>query len=184
MAAAEEVRKEKYSGKGKKGLKLKRIPPNSNSYSKTTHSIKLKIKNQIKLFAQSVGLLLTEFFRYYAFEFDYRKHVISVGMGGVVDKTLKGEIDCWPVKNGLAIEDPFETFYDVGHVVKTKNHAHIRQEFALAYTKIADVVYGGNSMEEGGKSIVKGNLNELFDYLCEGKEGGKEGKEGKEEGGE
>jgi hypothetical protein len=52
----------------------------------------------------------------------------------VVEREAKVETDGRRVfQNGLSIEDPFETFYDVAHVVKGSNYHHIRSEFASAY---------------------------------------------------
>lgn len=49
----------------------------------------------------SAGFLLAEFFRYYAYEFDYKHHVISLHSGGrsrgFVEKEMKGEFDGWKI---------------------------------------------------------------------------------------
>ena len=104
--------------------------------------------------SETVGELLASFFKYYAFEFDYRQHVVS--LDGVIPKDLQGELHCWPVHNGLAIQDPFETFYNVAHVVKNNHFFKIRNEFALAYTKIC-------------KATTK-DCKGLIDSLCESAE--------------
>jgi len=115
-----------------------------------------------------VGLLLAKFFRYYAFEFDYRQHIISLHSGaqrsGYVKKEVKGELDGWKTGNtpSLAIEDPFEQFYNVGHVVNPSQFQRIRKEFALAYTKIVGACLGD------GKQIRTGD--ELIDLICEPEE--------------
>ena len=49
-----------------------------------------------------------------------------------------GEEHCWPTHNGLAIQDPFEYFYNVAHVVKNNGFATIREEISRAYTLIAN----------------------------------------------
>eukprot|EP00592_Proboscia_alata_P007846 CAMPEP_0194365958 /NCGR_PEP_ID=MMETSP0174-20130528/13953_1 /TAXON_ID=216777 /ORGANISM="Proboscia alata, Strain PI-D3" /LENGTH=1515 /DNA_ID=CAMNT_0039140869 /DNA_START=344 /DNA_END=4891 /DNA_ORIENTATION=- len=95
---------------------------------------------------RSLSVLLASFFRYYAMEFDYKKHVISLHCReGHVEKEQKAELDGWKCGSnqsnqnappGLSIEDPFETFYDVAHVIKTNSFHMIRKEFSLAYTKI------------------------------------------------
>jgi DNA polymerase sigma len=118
-----------------------------------------------------VGLLLAKFFRYYAFEFDYKQHIISLHSGGqrsgYVKKERKGEMDGWKAGNtaSLAIEDPFEQFYNVGHVVNPIQFQRIRKEFALAYTKIVSACLTG---EGGGRKITSGE--DLIALLCEPEE--------------
>merc|ERR1711871_756890 len=85
----------------------------------------------------SSGTLLAGFFHYYGFEFDFRKYVVSLSPQ-MVEKDLMGEIHCWPCHLGLAIQDPFEAFYNVGHVVKLWKFHSIRREFARAYSVLAD----------------------------------------------
>ena len=76
-----------------------------------------------------------------------------------MEKEVKAEEDGWSVyKQGLAIEDPFELFYDVAHVVKANNFLHIKKEFALAYSKIANEVLNS-------KDCITGK--ELIDLICE-----------------
>jgi terminal uridylyltransferase len=58
----------------------------------------------------------------------------------------------------LAIEDPFELFYDVAHVVKASNFQHIRREFSLAYTKIVNAAYTDGELPTG---------REIIDSICE-----------------
>ena len=106
----------------------------------------------------TIGVLLASFFHYFAYTFDYKKHVVSLGKS-LVEKEVKAEEDGWSVyKSGLAIEDPFELFYDVAHVVKANNFIHIKKEFALAYSKIANEA-------QAKKNILTGK--ELIDLICE-----------------
>ena len=86
-----------------------------------------------------VGYLLAGFFRYYAYQFDFRRFVVSLYPGGrLLEKDMMGELHCWPVHVGLGIQDPFENFYNVGHVVKTAQFYRIRKECARAFSLIAD----------------------------------------------
>ena len=108
-----------------------------------------------------LGILLASFFRFFAYEFDYKKFVVSLDTkrGECKQKEVKAEEDGWYLyKPGLAIEDPFEHFYDVAHVVKTSNFHHIQHEFALAFSKIASVVYGDRGFFSG---------RDLIDLICE-----------------
>lgn len=108
-----------------------------------------------------LGVLLASFFRYFAYEFDYKKFVVALDTkhGEFKEKEIKAEDDGWSLyKPGLAIEDPFEHFYDVAHVVKTSNFHHIQQELALAYSKIASVVCGDRRFVSG---------RDLIDLICD-----------------
>jgi DNA polymerase sigma len=109
----------------------------------------------------SLAILLASFFRYYAFEFDYKRHVVSLHSTkkrGLVEREIKAEINGWKVySTGLAVEDPFETFYDVAHVVKGSNFHRLRNELALAYTKIINAVESGNA----------GSGMDLINLICE-----------------
>jgi len=126
----------------------------------------------------SVAILLASFFRYYAYEFDYKKHVVSLHSTtthGLVERENKAEIDCWKVHfQGLAIEDPFETFYDVAHVVKGGNFHQLRNEFALAYTKIVDAASQGGATKTASSSsswhttpLKHISGKDLIDWICE-----------------
>ena len=86
-----------------------------------------------------VGYLLAAFFRYYAYQFDFRRFVVSLYSGGrLLEKDMMGEVHCWPVHVGLGIQDPFENFYNVGHVVKTAQFSRIRKECSRAFSLVAD----------------------------------------------
>lgn len=118
----------------------------------------------------SLSILLASFFRYFAYEFDYKKHVVSLNATathGMVDREFKAEMDCWRAYGtGLSIEDPFETFYDVAHVVKGSNFHRIRNEFSMAYTKIASVATGQcGSWENVNVKNMSGS--DLIDWICE-----------------
>mmetsp|Transcript_18118 Transcript_18118/g.20903 ORF Transcript_18118/g.20903 Transcript_18118/m.20903 type:complete len:1221 (+) Transcript_18118:108-3770(+) len=110
----------------------------------------------------SLAILLASFFRYYAFEFDYKHHVVSLHStikGGLMEREVKAEIHGWRVYSSvLAIEDPFETFYDIAHVVKGGNFHRLRNELAMAYTKIITAVK---------KSDPSLNGMDLINLICE-----------------
>jgi DNA polymerase sigma len=110
-----------------------------------------------------VGYLLAAFFRYYAFQFDYKKYVVSLNAtshSGLVEREIKAEFDGWKsAGQTLSVEDPFEEFYDVAHVLTNFNFQRIRKEFALAYSKIASCM-----SDEG---FGKLNGDSLLDIICE-----------------
>lgn len=121
----------------------------------------------------SLGILLASFFRYYAFEFDYKRHVVSLhsnGLHGVVEREVKAELDGWRnYSAALTIEDPFEKFYDVAHVLRGGYYHRIRREFAVAYSKIADIASGRTTGTWNGKTVDLGQMSgmELIDWICE-----------------
>ncbi len=113
-----------------------------------------------------VGRILAAFYHYYAYEFDYKKHVISLQSHryGSIEREAKGENDGWKCYGqSLSIEDPFERFYDIAHVLKPSSFQRIRREFALAYTKIVEsfqtVGGSGEDINDFGKQLI--------DAICE-----------------
>jgi len=121
----------------------------------------------------SLGILLASFFRYYAYEFDYKRHVVSLHSNishGLVEREVKAELDGWRnYSAALTIEDPFERFYDVAHVLRGGYYHRIRREFAVAYTKIGDVTSGKTSSTWAGKTVELSNMSgmDLIDWICE-----------------
>ncbi|CAN0419422.1 unnamed protein product [Laminaria digitata] len=85
----------------------------------------------------STGELLAGFFRYFASELDCRANVVSVRLGGLADRERKAEACCWSIHTRLTLEDPFETWYDVAHVLKWSRFKHVRMEFARAYALLS-----------------------------------------------
>ncbi len=114
-------------------------------------------KHSLQSFAsrnkESPGQLLAAFFRHFAYEHDFRQSIISIRSGVCLAKELKAETDCWPLHNRLSIEDPFETWYDVAHVLRWSRHRHIHMEFIRAYTLLANC----SSDDVGG----------ILELLCE-----------------
>jgi DNA polymerase sigma len=118
----------------------------------------------------SLAILLASFFRYYAYEFDYKRHVVSLhstASRGIVEREVKAELDGWRnYSAALAIEDPFELDYDIAHVLRGGYYHRIRREFAMAYTKIADAATGRpNNWNKGDVRSMSGR--ELVDWICE-----------------
>jgi len=111
-------------------------------------------------FSCSLSMLLAAFFRFYAYDFDYKKQAVSLNASrryGRIERESKAETDMWKsYGQALCIEDPFESFYDVAHVLKPLNFQRTRREFALAFSKISDAATKGISHEES-----------LLDHICE-----------------
>jgi DNA polymerase sigma len=121
----------------------------------------------------SLAILLASFFRYYAYEFDYKRHVVSLNSTistGIVEREVKAELDGWRnYSAALTIEDPFETFYDVAHVLRGGYYHRIRREFAVAYTKVADVASGKATGSWNNRTVDLTNMTgmALIDWICE-----------------
>lgn len=96
---------------------------------------------------ESTAELLLEFFKYYSWKFDHRSTVVSVHTCRKVGKLEKVERDAWNLHDRLryvlpllsaardeccSIEDPFETWYDVAHVVKAQQMAYLVKEFHVS----------------------------------------------------
>ena len=111
---------------------------------------------------ESLGELFAGFFRFYAWDFDHERHVVSARTGGRLERVVKAEDDGWPLHGRLAIEDPFETWssysdacalrsrgrtaepphprplslplrYDVAHVLKLRSWRWMLAEMARAW---------------------------------------------------
>ena len=102
------------------------------------HTVSEHVLQELQHFSaqnrQSCGELLINFFAYYAWGFDYRHDVVSVRAGSTVRKIDKCEYCSWPQNDRLSIEDPFETWYDVGHVLKGPQMDYFRRELVRAHT--------------------------------------------------
>ena len=110
---------------------------------------------------ENVAELMMEFFRYYAWNFDYKKSCISVREGRAVPKLLKAETDAWPVNDRLAIEDPFESGYDVAHVMKATQMSYLKKELLRAFTLCSRLVGSGNGSGRGsGNGSRSGGSND------------------------
>ncbi|GAB5586540.1 hypothetical protein Unana1_01440 [Umbelopsis nana] len=77
---------------------------------------------------ESVGGLLYAFFRHYAVEFDYSRHVVSLRHGMYLDKSAKG----WDFGHNyrmLCVEEPFDTSRNLGNSVDDISVFGLRREF-------------------------------------------------------
>jgi hypothetical protein len=57
--------------------------------------------------------------------------IVSVRSGTIIPKQTKLEEDCWQNNMRLCVEDPFEYWYDVAHVIHGNQMKMIRQEFMV-----------------------------------------------------
>nr|XP_018676943.1 PREDICTED: UTP:RNA uridylyltransferase 1-like isoform X1 [Musa acuminata subsp. malaccensis] len=82
---------------------------------------------------ESIAQLVWGFFQYWAYYHNYKSDVISIRTATIISKQMKD----WtrPVGNDrhlLCIEDPFETYHDLGHVVDRRSIKILREEFERA----------------------------------------------------
>lgn len=80
-------------------------------------------------------MLLIRFFHYFAWLFDYKNDIISARHNhpnSITSKISKAENDAWSQHDRLSIEDPFETWYDVAHVIKPIQMKYLRNEFLVS----------------------------------------------------
>ena len=117
----------------------------------------------------SLAVLLASFFHYYAYQFDFKKYVVSLhctSRTGLVEREKKAEHHLWKgYATSLAVEDPFETFYDVAHVMKGSNFHRLQNELAKAYTKIIDATTNDRSKDAPFQDGMY-----LIDLICERRE--------------
>ncbi|KAJ5165105.1 PAP/25A-associated [Penicillium coprophilum] len=85
---------------------------------------------------QSVGELLFQFFRYYGYELDYEKNVISVRDGTLINKEAKG----WHLmlNNRLCVEEPFNTSRNLGNTADDTSFRGLHLELRRAFKYIAN----------------------------------------------
>ena len=86
---------------------------------------------------RSAGEILLTYFHFYAFEFDWRRQVVSIIDGVPVLKEEKAREHGWRRHARLSIEDPFEIGYDVGHVLREETARRLRAELARGYYILA-----------------------------------------------
>ncbi|KAK2874972.1 hypothetical protein FQN49_001889 [Arthroderma sp. PD_2] len=83
----------------------------------------------------TLGELLFQFFRYYAYEVDYEKSVMSVRHAKLISKEEKG----WHLlqNNRLCVEEPFNTSRNLGNTADDTSFRGLHQELRRAFKAIA-----------------------------------------------
>ncbi|KAK1826906.1 Poly(A) RNA polymerase cid13 [Podospora conica] len=84
----------------------------------------------------SLAVLLFQFFRFYAHEFDYDSHVLSLRLGTLLTKTEKN----WHIgtNNTLCIEEPFTVIRNLGNTADDFSFRGLHMELRRAFDLIAD----------------------------------------------
>lgn len=106
-----------------------------------------KLSAFAKTNTDSLAELMIGFFWTMAFHFDWRRHVIGIRDAHLVTKESKASEDSWKLHQRMAIEDPFETSYDVAHVVRDREFRIIREEFVRAYAVLTTASADQNLIE-------------------------------------
>ncbi|KAM5353253.1 hypothetical protein ACJZ2D_016851 [Fusarium nematophilum] len=83
----------------------------------------------------TIAELLFQFFRFYAHEFDYDKHVLSVRLGKLVTKHEKK----WhyAINNQLCVEEPFNTSRNLGNTADEYSFRGLHMELRRAFDLIS-----------------------------------------------
>jgi terminal uridylyltransferase len=79
---------------------------------------------------ENLAELLIGFFQYYGWEFNFQEYVVS--LQGPKKKIEKAEQCAWYNHARLSVEDPFEEWYDVAHVIKGPQMEYIRKELLVS----------------------------------------------------
>ncbi|EAQ89532.1 hypothetical protein CHGG_06151 [Chaetomium globosum CBS 148.51] len=84
----------------------------------------------------NLATLLFQFFRFYAHEFDYDKHALSIRTGKLLTKTEKK----WHIgsNNALCIEEPFNTIRNLGNTADDTSFRGLHMELRRAFDLIAE----------------------------------------------
>ena len=84
----------------------------------------------------TLGELLYQFFRYYAFELDFEEKVVSLRLGSLIAKAEKG----WHQvqDNRLCVEEPFNTTRNLANTADDTSMRGIHLELRRAFQKIVD----------------------------------------------
>ncbi|KAG6003157.1 hypothetical protein E4U21_002311 [Claviceps maximensis] len=107
-----------------------KLPKSDGTVSDFADNLK-KIKGFGNKNKSSSAELLFQFFRFYAHEFDYDKHVLSVRQGKLVTKQEKK----WnyAINNQLCVEEPFNVSRNLGNTVDEYSFRGIHLELRRAF---------------------------------------------------
>ena len=83
---------------------------------------------------ETLGQLLFQFFRFYGYEIDYEKFVVSVRQGKLLTREAKG----WPIERRLCVEEPFNTYRNLGNSADDYSFHGIHEEIRRAFDLLAD----------------------------------------------
>lgn len=98
-----------------------------------------KLRDYGKPNPSSAADLLFQFFRFYAFEFNYDKYVLSVRSGTLMTKVEKG----WTHggNNQLCVEEPFNTSRNLGNTADSYAFRGLHQELRRAFELLSEAKF-------------------------------------------
>ncbi|KAL9656202.1 hypothetical protein ABK040_007819 [Willaertia magna] len=100
----------------------------------TIHSFMKENYNEDHLITTiTTGSLLFQFFKYFAYEFDYENQVINIKNNSKLTKKEKGWTNPLEQRNYFCVEDPFELDFNVARSVSEEGLKEIRYECIRAY---------------------------------------------------
>lgn len=118
-------------------LPFKRPRPNGEP-SEFADNLK-KLKDYGKPNSSSVADLLIQFFRFYSFEFNYDKYVLSVRSGTLKTKVEKGWTHAG--NNQLCVEEPFNTSRNLGNTADSYAFRGLHQELRRAFDFLVEAKF-------------------------------------------
>ncbi|KAL9097528.1 MAG: hypothetical protein Q9165_000424 [Trypethelium subeluteriae] len=83
---------------------------------------------------ETLGQLLFQFFRQHGYGIDYEKSVISVRKGRLLTREDKG----WAMERRLCVEEPFNTYRNLGNSADDYSFHGIHEEMRRAFDLLAD----------------------------------------------
>lgn len=95
-----------------------------------------KLRSQGDHNNSSLGELLFQFFRFYAHEFDYDTHAVSVRLGKLMPKSDRKN---WilAINNRLCVEEPFNTMRNLGNTADDTSFRGIHLEMRRAFELVS-----------------------------------------------
>lgn len=110
---------------------------------------------------EPLGALMLEFFWAFSIFFDSRREVVTAKSTRRVFKDEKGCEGPWGTKPLISVEDPFETTYDVVHVLRAVTNRVVKLEMARAYLMLIRIARdSGQDLNRCHHQIVHNLLRE------------------------
>lgn len=85
----------------------------------------------------TIGELLFQFFRFFAYEFDYDNQVLSVRLGKMIHKNEKKEREWQHMNNYICVEEPFNKVRNLGNTADEFSFRGLQMEMRRAFDSLA-----------------------------------------------
>lgn len=96
-----------------------------------------KLRGWGKKNSSTIGELLFQFFRFFAYEFDYENQVLSVRVGKMIHKTEKKEREWQHMNNYICVEEPFNNVRNLGNTADEFSFRGLQLEMRRAFELVA-----------------------------------------------